>query len=292
MFTVSLNQTAKAVSVLLAVLASFNQLTAQPDFCNEPTGTPGFPSDVNCQNAVCDIDPYCCNVAWDRLCASQALVLTECQPCSNAADCPEGFYISPAGCTPCELGRYCPGDGNSYPCPSGSYNSTTGNIECQPCLAGTYANFVGAVECVPCPAGSFQPFDGSSTCQFCPEGTFQSAIGAVACISCSPGYYSGAIGAVECLMCPYGTYSEGNGANQCQTCPPGTAPSGLGTCLPSAGCTYTESENYDPTAWYDDGSCTFFMEPACPADLNYDGLVNTSDLLIFMISFGTPCDFN
>ena len=56
-----------------------------------------------------------------------------------------------------------------------------------------------------------------------------------------------------------------------------------------AGCTWPDAPNYDPTAWYDDGSCLPTSEPSCPADVDGDGTIATSDLLIFLSYFGTDC---
>jgi hypothetical protein len=51
------------------------------------------------------------------------------------------------------------------------------------------------------------------------------------------------------------------------------------------GCTYPDASNYDILANDDDGSCEF----NCQADLNNDGLINTSDLLDLLAVYGTSC---
>ncbi len=75
------------------------------------------------------------------------------------------------------------------------------------------------------------------------------------------------------------------------------------------GCTYEGAENYDAAATRDDGSCVYsqiacgegtYFDIAtgeclptpneCPEDLNSDGLVNSSDLLQFLGTFGTACE--
>lgn len=67
-----------------------------------------------------------------------------------------------------------------------------------------------------------------------------------------------------------------------------------GSCVfptPVLGCTYADATNFDVLAQEDDGSCTF--EPCsndCEADLNGDNLINSSDLSLFLSSFGTICD--
>jgi hypothetical protein len=56
------------------------------------------------------------------------------------------------------------------------------------------------------------------------------------------------------------------------------------------GCTYEEAANFDPTASVDDGSCDFSGAISdCPADLDGNGSVGVSDLLIFIAAYGTVC---
>ena len=50
--------------------------------CCVNTGTPGC-NDFDCCQAVCSIDPFCCDVAWDTVCASQVVsfpALCDCLP--------------------------------------------------------------------------------------------------------------------------------------------------------------------------------------------------------------------
>ncbi len=54
------------------------------------------------------------------------------------------------------------------------------------------------------------------------------------------------------------------------------------------GCTYPDADNYDASATIDSGECIYIDN--CPEDLNDDGLVNSSDLLQFLGSFGAPCE--
>ena len=55
--------------------------------------------------------------------------------------------------------------------------------------------------------------------------------------------------------------------------------------LEATGCSYPNATNFDPEATIDDHSCTF----TCPADINNTGLVDTSDLLAFLVFFGSEC---
>ena len=56
------------------------------------------------------------------------------------------------------------------------------------------------------------------------------------------------------------------------------------------GCTYPDAENFTNGATVDDGTCTFDIVNPCPSDLNGDGTVTTSDLLVFLGAFGAICE--
>jgi hypothetical protein len=57
-----------------------------------------------------------------------------------------------------------------------------------------------------------------------------------------------------------------------------------------SGCTYEEAANYDSAAVVDDGSCDFSgVISDCPADLDGNGSIGVSDLLIFIAAYGTVC---
>lgn len=64
-----------------------------------------------------------------------------------------------------------------------------------------------------------------------------------------------------------------------------------GTCLGEilVGCTYQEASNYDPLASMDDGSCVFDSPTPCMADLDDDGVVASSDLLLMLVGLGSAC---
>ena len=51
---------------------------------------------------------------------------------------------------------------------------------------------------------------------------------------------------------------------------------------------YEDAENYHPEATQDDGSCVFSAS-SCPSDLDQDGTVATTDLLLFLADFGANC---
>ena len=60
----------------------------------------------------------------------------------------------------------------------------------------------------------------------------------------------------------------------------------------SSGCTYPTASNYDENADFDNGSCTFDTtgSNACPNDIDGDGTVAVSDLLLLLSSYGTTCE--
>jgi hypothetical protein len=59
---------------------------------------------------------------------------------------------------------------------------------------------------------------------------------------------------------------------------------------PIQGCTDSEACNFDPLANLDDGSCLFGADCACAGDLDFNGIVGGTDLLVFLSFYGGPCD--
>lgn len=55
----------------------------------------------------------------------------------------------------------------------------------------------------------------------------------------------------------------------------------------TAGCTNPAASNFSEDAVTEDGSCSY--DPVCPGDLNLDGIIGASDLLILLSGFGIPC---
>ena len=45
--------------------------------CNEPQGVPGC-DNPECEATVCGQDPFCCDIAWDQICADEAVMLCFC----------------------------------------------------------------------------------------------------------------------------------------------------------------------------------------------------------------------
>jgi hypothetical protein len=65
-----------------------------------------------------------------------------------------------------------------------------------------------------------------------------------------------------------------------------------GTCeiLTCSGCTYNQADNYDETSTHDDGTCVFTAGSSCPTDLDANGTVGASDLLLFLAEFNSVCE--
>ncbi|TVR40324.1 MAG: hypothetical protein EA392_04150, partial [Cryomorphaceae bacterium] len=49
--------------------------------CNEGQSSAGFPNDPACESAICADDPFCCDSAWDSICASSAETEPACDGC-------------------------------------------------------------------------------------------------------------------------------------------------------------------------------------------------------------------
>ncbi len=56
------------------------------------------------------------------------------------------------------------------------------------------------------------------------------------------------------------------------------------------GCMQTNALNYNPSAACDNGLCVFDATVSCQGDLNDDLVVNSTDLLLFLASFGSICN--
>lgn len=55
------------------------------------------------------------------------------------------------------------------------------------------------------------------------------------------------------------------------------------------GCTYLEAINFDGSANWDDGTCTFDSTTTCPGDFDGDGSVTVADLMDMLAALGTVC---
>ena len=55
------------------------------------------------------------------------------------------------------------------------------------------------------------------------------------------------------------------------------------------GCTYQDASNFEAGANQDDGTCIFQITNDCPTDLDQDGAVTVSDLMVLLASIGALC---
>ena len=72
-------------------------------------------------------------------------------------------------------------------------------------------------------------------------------------------------------------------------CQSDTNANGICDADENAGCTYEQAQNYSASATMDDGSC-LWGPTSCPEDVNLDGLVGVSDILLVLSSFGQSCE--
>ncbi len=76
--------------------------------CDMAQGTPGC-SDATCQGIVCGVDPFCCAVVWDSICAGEAEDLCDCGLGGlggvyqgDDTVCPGPLCIPVGGCCQCD----------------------------------------------------------------------------------------------------------------------------------------------------------------------------------------------
>lgn len=122
-----------AVASIGAVLVAA-QAQAGSDCC-VPNGTPGCDT-PGCEASICSLDPFCCNIQWDQICANQAVKI--CAVCGGIIDC-----CYPNGTPGCEIPscQDCVCDLDPFCCDNSWDNICAGEAEgvCQdqcPCQAG------------------------------------------------------------------------------------------------------------------------------------------------------------
>lgn len=69
-------------------------------YCNDEYPTAGFPSNVNCETAVCADDAFCCEAEWDTFCASVAMQYSECYSCLDCSEMPTDTILEIVQCEP------------------------------------------------------------------------------------------------------------------------------------------------------------------------------------------------
>jgi hypothetical protein len=128
------------------------------------------------------------------------------------------------------------------PCPSGTYQYSSGKSFCDLCDIGK-ASSGNAIQCQSCDRGTHAANTNSSQCTSCPSGRAQPnvshhhhhihvvygvirkliviQIGQASCVDCAPGRAVSAAQQLSCIDCPRGEYAKTNGMANCEQCPPG-----------------------------------------------------------------------
>ncbi len=235
-----------------AVLALFCPSFLFGQLCSEPQPTPGFSSDSACEQAICAVDPFCCETQWDSLCADAAVENPSCASCSQ---------VEIQGCTNSFACNYDPEatvEDGSCIMPDGCTNPAACNFE----FWAVCDNGTCEFSSIPTGLGCADP----GACNYMPD-------------ACSNDF-----NACEYDNCPGCTYPQA-----CNYDPQASSDDGSCNFDTCAGCTYAGATNYNAVSTIDDGSCLFEAPSGCEADLNGDGLVTVGDLNIFLSQFGSIC---
>ena len=68
-----------AVVALILVGGTRDEIGAGPPMCDCCSGGNGIGCNCQpCEDIVCDLDPFCCNIGWDTLCDGEAAMLCTC----------------------------------------------------------------------------------------------------------------------------------------------------------------------------------------------------------------------
>jgi hypothetical protein len=169
----------------------------------------------------------CMNCTAGRYSGSMgATSSSTCLPCVAGTSCPTGSGIP----EPCRPGSFSATDVTKCSlCPSGRWQSQTGQSACVECTPGTFNGALGKAsptDCVFCAPGRYQNQYGASNCSVCAAGTW-SPPAALTCTQCAAGMYQNRTESVSCDQCAEGTYSSAVGATSSLSCTPCplTAPS-------------------------------------------------------------------
>lgn len=253
-------------------------------------------ADQGCINSVIAVDDYCITTDWDQIC-QDAIVLC-CTPgcldssaCNydSTATCPDLSCTYDFGCTDSAACNF----DSTVTCDDGSCDYGLWYLPVDYSLP----NMPAVQACTP-PVGYFLAEDVSCLEQiialdpYCINTDWDQA--------CQNAYLAccAAPGCTDPAACNYdsnATCNDGSCLTICPGCTYNNASNYLayanvddGTCI-FPGCTDSTYDNYSPLANVDDGSCENNPAASCQTDLNFDGLVNSADLLLFLGQFGTVC---
>jgi hypothetical protein len=258
--------------------------------CCTPGDSPGC-GDAACCGAVCVIDPFCCDVAWDAVCAAQATVscATSCGPLAQCGHPLSGSCCEPsvnASCDDplccdmvCQLDPFCCGQQWDGQCAASAGVLCAGL--CRP--PQTCADATPGAS--PCAAHDLPFADAPGCCEtvckidsFCCLEQWDQLCVLVAQEACGP-------------TCPIGPVCPGQG-----TC---TAPHDSPGCEDPILCemvcgvdAFCCDVKWDQVCVFLAQSamnqqCPYFCPP-CPADINGNGVIDVDDLLAVINSWG-PC---
>ena len=252
--------------------------------CGEPSAgsccaaktTPSC-SDELCCSAVCSLDGFCCDEAWDASCAEAADIL--CGDCGGACGNPAAGSCCTARTTPgCSDDRCClsiclvdP------PCCSQAWDNACAQTARQVC--GVCGPGCGAATSGDCCAAHTTPSCSDAACcatvcaqdPFCCESEWDTNCAEAALDACAPcSEVCGAPGAGDC--CTGHATAACSDAACCEL-----------ICAADSFCCNIEWDN----------TCAAQARTQCmtcrtPGDLNGDGVVNSADLAILLSAWGTP----
>lgn len=265
------------IAVLIAAQAVSCGGTAAGSCC-ESNGSPNCNNAACCQ-AVCAVDPFCCNTNWDTTCANQANEL--CVTCGGG------------GCGAPDAGSCCESNGTPF----------CDNAECceavcavDPFCCNTSWDSACATNainlCVTCGGGSCGAPDSGECCQangtpFCNDPECCETVCAVDPFCCNNTWddlcaeNAGNL-CVDCFSCgstDAGSCCEANGTPYCDN-----AACCEAVCAVDPFCCDTAWD----TACANNAAanCGTLCVTACEADINNDGVVNTEDLGLLLGEFG------
>ena len=96
MFRLSVVRRLGFVAMLALILAGVtgDETAAGPPMCNCCSGGNGAGCNCQpCEDIVCDLDPFCCNIAWDSICNGEGEELCTC--CTDGCDNGGGEVCDP-----------------------------------------------------------------------------------------------------------------------------------------------------------------------------------------------------
>ncbi len=285
--------------------------------CCAANGSPGCEDEPG-EDCVCSIDPFCCNVAWDSICADEyenqcGGVCTGAEDCTNGVD-DDGDNLVDCADPDCITDPNCGGPGVELACTDNVDNDADGLTDCDdPDCAGDPSCVVPGTE-TDCADGLDNDQDGStdcgdSDCTFEPacdagDGDCCTANGSPGCVDepgedcvcaadpfccnnqwdaiCASEYQNqcgGSCAGTE--ICTNGLDDDGDGFADCDDSDCAAEPS----CLPppnEIACTNGFDDDLDGLTDCDDPDC--FLNPACnipPTEISCnDGVDNDQDGLV------------